>query len=289
MSAGPSNGEEDDRHRSGEDSDRLGNGGPEQGGEESAGQTDDGPDQPDRVGYKRPPKHSQIKKGEVRNPTGRPKGSKNRPKDMVMKDFYKTILDEAGRIVPLNDGSGGMSMGQAIVRSTFVAAAKGNTRAQRHATRIIEIAETETKREREHELGTALEYKMAWTRELARRKARGIKGPAPLPHPDHVVLDLAKGVVHVKGPFTPEEKIAWARWEEFRGKLEADRAGLQAFSDDPSCADPENFAEAIDDTTFALEVIDLALDGNRHAMAVLEEAFRMRPDVILELEDDPGP
>jgi hypothetical protein len=33
-----------------------------------------------RVGFGRPPLHSRFKKGEVRNPKGRPKGSKNRPK-----------------------------------------------------------------------------------------------------------------------------------------------------------------------------------------------------------------
>jgi hypothetical protein len=41
-------------------------------------------DQPDSVGYKKPPRHRQFKPGRSGNPKGRPKGGKN----------FSTILDE---------------------------------------------------------------------------------------------------------------------------------------------------------------------------------------------------
>jgi hypothetical protein len=37
----------------------------------------------------------------------------------------------------------------------------------------------------------------------------GITGPEPLPHPDHVIIDIRTGDVAIKDPATPEEKAKW--------------------------------------------------------------------------------
>ena len=54
---------------------------------------------------------------------------------------------------------------------------------------------------------TAIEYKRDWEWELERRKRLGITdAPPPVPHPDHIEIDLQNGTVQVVGPLTKEEK-----------------------------------------------------------------------------------
>jgi len=290
MMSSDSNNGDDARDEDGEGRDRgrFVGGSPEQDDGESIGPDDEEDGPPEVVGYGRPPQRSRVVKGQVLNPRGRPKGSKNRKQTPLNQDLWKVILEEAHRMIPLGDVNGTVSipMVQAIVRATLVTAAKGNTRAQRLAADLIRTAELETNRERDREIEIALDYKSVWNRELARRKRLGIKGPAPLPHPDHVVIDLARGCIWIKGPATKEEKAAWRRWEQYRDDMIADLRDLQAERDDPNCPDPDDLDNEIQDTRTALEIIGYALDGHRDAMDLLEEVFvrlgRTHPDVFAD-------
>ena len=58
-------------------------------------------------------------------------------------------------------------------------------------------------------LETAITYKVKWERELERRRRLGIEAPDPIPHPDHLVIDMRTGTVRITGPMTPEEKELW--------------------------------------------------------------------------------
>lgn len=261
---------------------------PEQGENSAPDAGDD--EQPYEVGYGRPPKHSQVAKGQVLNPTGRPKGSKNRTQPPSPQDLSGIILEEARRMIPVPDASGAVSMqmAQAIIRSTFVGAARGNPRGQRLAADLIRNAELETKRERERDIELWLEYKQAWNRELARLRGLRIKAPPPLPHPDHVVIDLARGCVWIKGPATEEEKEAWPRWERYREDVRADLRELLAERDDPNCPDPNGVEEEIEGTKGVLEIIGYALDGNRDTMGLLEEVFAKLRRTNADFFDEPG-
>ena len=227
------------------------------------------------IGRGRPPKHSQVVKGQVLNPKGRPKGSKNRAKTPSKQDLRGIIMEEAHRMVPVTEADERVSipMVQAIIRSTLVAAAKGNTRAQRLAADLIRTAEVERKREAEREIEVAMDYKKACKQELARRKRLGTNGPAPLPHPDHVVIDLARGCVWIKGPATEEEKASWARWERYRHDSLAELRDLKGQQEDPNCPDPNSLEKEIESWKAVLEIIGYALDGNRDAMGLLEDVF----------------
>jgi hypothetical protein len=261
---------------------------PGHGKRENSGADDDGDVAPYTPGYKHPPMHSRVVKGQVLNPNGRPKGSKNRTQTPAEHDIYRVILEEAYRRIPVADAgeATSMPMVQAIIRSTLVHAAKGNTRAQRHAADLIRTAQLDTKRQREEAFAIALEYRASWKREFARQKQSGHKGPAPLPHPDHVVLDLTKGQVHIKGPATEEERAAWARWKHYRPEFEAELRELETEQKHSSCPDPEGPAAEIEHTRGLLRIIGLALDGNRDAMGLLEEVFadlvRAYPDCFRE-------
>jgi hypothetical protein len=174
------------------------------------------------VGYGKPPVPSRFKPGRSGNPSGRPKGSRKKPSlPALNEERLKTIiLEEAYRSISINDADGQIAipMAQAIVRSLAINAAKGNQRAQRLFTELLGATERDNKRLHDEWLQTAIEYKVEWERELDRRKRLGINdAPPPLPHPDHVIIDLQTGSVRMTGPMTREEQ---PHWEMLRARKE---------------------------------------------------------------------
>lgn len=86
------------------------------------------------VGYGKPPKHSQFKKGKSGNRKGRPKGATNKVAD---NSLYALIDREASRLISVMNGNEKLTMTTAnvVVRTLFQSAMKGNTRA---AAMVIE-------------------------------------------------------------------------------------------------------------------------------------------------------
>jgi hypothetical protein len=191
------------------------------------------------VGYGKPPRESRFKPGQSGNPGGRPKGSKNRSKRPALNEerLKDIILEEAYRTVSVNDAKGPISlpMAQAVVRSLAVNAAKGNARAQRLFTQILGATERDNKRLHDEWLETAIQYKTSWEFELERRNRFGIDAPAPLPHPDDIVIDLRTATVQVKGPMTAEEKVTWDLMLRWKAACDHAIAELEGMLDDPEC------------------------------------------------------
>lgn len=81
-----------------------------------------------KVGYGKPPKHTQFKKGQSGNRGGRPKGAINQVTD---NNLYAIIDREASRIVSVTNGDHQLSMTMAnlVIKTLTQLAAKGNTRA----------------------------------------------------------------------------------------------------------------------------------------------------------------
>ena len=172
------------------------------------------------VGYGKPPVSSRFKAGQSGNPSGRPKGSKNRPKRAPELERLKAIiLKEGYRKVTVTDAGRQITVpiAQAVVRSLAVKAVKGNSRAQRQFTDMLSSIEREKQRKWEELLQTAIKYKLDWEHELEERRLFGTTGPEPLPHPDDIVIDLHSGTIKFKGPLTKEDKVIWDRLRYLKG------------------------------------------------------------------------
>ncbi|EAQ96142.1 DUF5681 domain-containing protein [Congregibacter litoralis] len=74
------------------------------------------------VGFGKPPKHTQFKKGQSGNPKGRPKGIKNLNTDLEEELNQKIIITEGGI-------SQEITKQRAMIKTLFVKAMKGDTRA----------------------------------------------------------------------------------------------------------------------------------------------------------------
>jgi hypothetical protein len=193
------------------------------------------------VGYKSPPVHRRFQPGQSGNPSGRPKGARNKKRTPASESLEDIIITEAYRNVTVNDGDRrvSMPMAQAIVRALAVSAAKGNIRSQALFSEMLNITEGKRLKEQQALFQAAVDYKIRWEEELELRRQKGIAGPAPFPHPDHVILDMKTGTVQIKGPLTKEEKVEWDCLVDRKKGWELEVAEIKKMLASPKCVDRE--------------------------------------------------
>ena len=85
----------------------------------------------DEVGYKRPPKSTQFRKGKSGNPRGRPKGTRNLRTDLAEELDSRITLTVLGKTKTL-------SKQQAFVKATLTNAIKGDIRAAALVLKMIQ-------------------------------------------------------------------------------------------------------------------------------------------------------
>ena len=181
------------------------------------------------VGYGKPPKSGQFKPGRSGNPGGRPRGQKQTPNSNLyqigpssepMKEF---IVEEAYRTIPVRDGDRIVEIPviQAVLRSVALNAAKGQQRAQRMFTDLLQCVEGEKRAFYAEVLQEAIRYKEEWDQEIERCRKQGRPEPEPVPHPDNIVIDRNTGMVEIIGPILSQEK-------RYLDELEALCSDLQA-------------------------------------------------------------
>ncbi|MEC5293047.1 DUF5681 domain-containing protein [Aurantimonas sp. C2-6-R+9] len=211
------------------------------------------------VGYGKPPVEKRFGPGQSGNPRGRPRGAKNKMPALNEERLKSIILEEAYRAIRINDGDRQIKvpMAQAIIRAVAVNAVKGQQRAQRLFTELLATTERENRALHNEWLDVAMTYKIEWDRELERRRRLGIIDlPEPLPHPDHIIIDLHAGTVRITGPSTKEEKALWDLIKGRRHEFEDELRELEAMIADPDHPH-RNFAlQDIKQTRKVLAIID---------------------------------
>ena len=159
------------------------------------------------VGYAKPPEKSRFKPGISGNLKGRPKGTKNKAPVHSFDRVAQTVLKEAYRKVPIVAGgkTKKITMIEANIRAMANSGAKGNTRAAVQLVKMVTTIEDRNASAHWELMANSINYKDHWHAELARRASLGLKGPKPLPHPDHVQIDRITGDVWFTGPATKEQ------------------------------------------------------------------------------------
>jgi hypothetical protein len=150
--------------------------------------------------------------------------NEERLRDIVIAEAYRTIkVKDGGRDVSV-------PMAQAVVRSMAVNAVRGDQRSQKMFTDLLNTTEAKNKKLHDEYSQTMIDYKHSWEEEIERCKLMGVKPPEPVPHPDHIKIDLSTGQVRITGPFTKEEEVTWDKLKK--------RKAIKTYEED--LRDPRN-------------------------------------------------
>jgi len=164
--------------------------------------SDQGDSPDDTVGYGRPPKSGQFRKGRSGNPRGRPRKGEIKPNWAPARFPTREVLRaEAERIITINDASGRQqtTVREAVVRALALSAMRGGVYAQRTVLEYLEREDERLHRERRESYDFWQKYQEKSREAAAAAEKAGKPAPDLLPHPDDIVLDAYRLEVRFLG------------------------------------------------------------------------------------------
>ncbi len=166
-----------------------------------------------KIGYRKPPTDTQFRKGQSGNPKGRPKKQPSPALTLKDKPLQQQFEEEAYRLLRLqeNGKSIELSATQALVRSIFMSALKGNRINQKYLLELLRSEEE--KAATRHNDHYAHYRKLQKQGYAAIKQAKDNNQPVPkiYPHPDDILLDPKTREVRVVGPLTEDDLPAYRR------------------------------------------------------------------------------
>lgn len=157
-----------------------------------------------KVGYGRPPKPSQFKKGQSGNPLGSSrKVRKRKRRQSLSLDDY--VLENAEKLLRLREGdrTSSISTKEALLKKQIAMGLNGNRLALQASLKRIEEAEQNRLAKVLENYETVLDYKDNYPARVKYHKESGL--PPPLPHPDDVRFNRCTGDITLAGPRNQEE------------------------------------------------------------------------------------
>jgi hypothetical protein len=146
------------------------------------------------VGYGRPPKHTQFKKGQSGNPRGRPRGV---APDLTLSQqpFLAAVLRASQEKVRVREGGQPveMTLREAIIKATSASALKGDPRAQGLMHKVIRTAEETMAKDIASRNAIWSAYKESRSELIADAASRNEPLPDFLPHPEDIEIDWQEG------------------------------------------------------------------------------------------------
>ncbi len=160
------------------------------------------------VGYGKPPRETQFRKGRSGNPAGRPKREGTAEFSLpALMPTASAIRQESNRKVSVKSSNGqeDLTMTEVVVRSLGNKAATGSILAQRTYLQL-QMAEDEREyRCKERRFDQWRKYVVATRSTFDRAEARGDPEPKLYPHPADVQLDYQTLDVRILGPLSEDD------------------------------------------------------------------------------------
>jgi hypothetical protein len=218
---------------------------------------EDGASETYEIGYGKPPKEYQFKKGRSGNPRGRPKKKQIKTPSHPHEPFKDAFLKAAYRRVKTENGPT-VTMAEAVAHSIATKAAQGHFQSQKLFTQFMTNLEQQDRKEREDFFRAAVEYKIETEKELQMIREAGLEEREIVPHPDHIELDPLTLSVTINGPATKEQKEKWdmliARRDEAIKNILEWKNNLQ------KTKNPSKIMQIENDIAFEQKILEIVLN-----------------------------